>query len=205
MDIRTCCLNLLLLFVICGLEECSCEEEELEIPRSSYCDSPVIPSRDGVNVYNHIDGFDHKEVTVIYDDRINRTEFLSVTIQREQLRYYHSNCLLYRSNWSTSSSDVYAQIIPHQLGGSCDSMNKVQLGIGCVKGMLLTFENWIRQDVELFISIKYCVQMLYSDDEQRRPYEIIYRSYSHPFNKYLHSIALDNPWLGNCKAVPHVM
>lgn len=170
---------------------------------TSQCDNPMIPARDGLNVYKQIDGFEHDDVTVIYDDRVNRTEFLSLRIAQEQLRYDNSNCSQYRADPFWRPLDVTAQIVPYRLGGSCDRKNMIPMKVDCVNGMLKTFESWIVEDVEMCDVIRYCVKMLYADDKTDRPYEIIYRAYTQPGNNYLHSIALNNPYLDECRPMAH--
>lgn len=154
---------------------------------SQLCDclNPAINLTEHVRSFNHVNGFEHKEVNAIYDCLLNRAVFVHVLLDDESL---------HRPPLTTSVKTLRGkgQLVPFQLGGSDDPMNLFPQNKYCRMSQWNDFSDWVKMDVVAFGKVNYCVQLTYPDNQTDTPSEVIGHVQSHFDNQTLHWIALDN-------------
>lgn len=170
------------------------------------CSHPHLSYSVGMHPFKGIAGFTQKDVHVLYDGRYNRTVFLSALLD---VKYTHmtkaGSCTVKRAEVGVYPPDVAGRLLVQQLGGSCDRMNLFPQNKICSMGLWKMYQKKVALELKKHGKVRYCVKLVYSKANGKRPTKIISRTFSYPHNKYLRSIAISNPSNGDCFQLPHLI
>lgn len=156
------------------------------------CDHPHITLTNDVRIYDNIEGFQQAGVELFYNKLYNRTEFISVKIFNNMIRHNPMDCEIDSNTVAVLPSDEIGFIVPYQLGGSCNVTNLFPLNRSCYKGLWKDFEKLVVKRLDSLGNFKYCVKLVYTNEDDWRPSKIIARLFSYPIINHISSIVINN-------------
>lgn len=162
-----------------------------------------------------MDGMPQGSVEVLYNENVQRTEFVYARLTKSTLKPKSYGCsadnftadepLLLEPN----DEENIGQIVSDQFGGSCTEKNLFLQNRDCSTGLWADYTNTVARLFDEFDEIAFCVKMIYPDkNETTRPVKIRSSAYTNlkdpKFNIYLEAITIDNPISGKCHQLPEI-